>query len=72
MTHELKSRRYRPARAAGVDTQARRETKAVSECPLSVTGWRRTAAVVVLEPIFEADLQPESTPIGQTVVRWMP
>ena len=32
----------------------------------------QTAAVLVLEPIFEADLQRSNTPIGQTAARWMP
>jgi len=46
------------ARAAGLYTQAGREAEAV-RCARDQDRVAETAAVLVLEPIFEADLQPE-------------
>jgi RNA-directed DNA polymerase len=58
LAQELKSRTYQPLPVrAGVHTEAGREAAAVGSArhPGSV----EMAAVLVLEPIFEADLQPE-------------
>ena len=45
--------------AAGLDTEAGREDSGRWECQPSGIGSVQMAAVLVLDPIFEADLQPE-------------
>ena len=60
LTQELKDRTYRPAAGpAGVDPQAGRQDSRPLGIPTVKDRVVQTAAVLVSEPIFEADLQPE-------------
>jgi len=72
LAQELKSRTYQamPVRRVYISKPDGKQR------PLGVPAIRdRTAemaAVLVLEPIFEADCSRNSTPIGETAARWTP
>jgi len=70
LTQELKSRTYQPLPVRRVYIRSRGQQR-----PLGVPAIRdRTvmmAAVLVLDPIFEATYNRNSTPIGEDAAHWM-
>jgi hypothetical protein len=44
--------------------------KAVNLQKLAIWNWSKSLPVLVLEPIFDVDLQPDSMPIGETAAHW--